>query len=461
MSNKYIGDKEFYKKILFIAFPIIIQNGMTNLVSFLDNMMVGKLGTEPMSGVAIVNQLIFIFNLCVFGAISGAGIFSAQFFGKKDINGVRSTFRYKIWITTIILAITILIFLGFGEQAISLYLNDSADGGDIVATLGYGKEYLAIILWTLPAFVITQIYSSTLREAGETVVPMGAGVTAVLVDLVFNYLLIYGKCGFPELGVAGAAIATTMARYVEAAIVVLWTHIRKNKFEYIKGMYRTLSVPKTLLKDIIKKGLPLLANEGMWAAGMAMLVQCYSLRGVTVVAGLNISNTICNLFNILFFAMGDCIAILVGQMLGAGKMGKAKDMARKMIATAVFCSTLIACVLFLVAPLLAANYEVDAGTKAIAIKFMRISACYMPMMSFLHATYFTIRSGGKTVITFLFDSVFVWTIAVPVAYCMSRFTDINVHHIFIIVNGCDLIKCIIGYVLVKKGVWLNNIVDKK
>ena len=160
---------------------------------------------------------------------------------------------------------------------------------------------------------------------------------AVFVNLVFNYLLIYGKFGFPKLGVVGAAAATVLSRYVEAVIVIVWTHSHKEINTYIKGIYRTLKIPAELAKRILIKGTPLLLNETFWAAGMALLLQCYSVRGMIVVAGMNISNTISNLFNVVFIALGDSVAIVVGQLLGAGRMEEAKDTDRKLIAFSVFC----------------------------------------------------------------------------------------------------------------------------
>ena len=181
----------------------MIQNGITNFVSLLDNIMVGQIGTEQMSGVAIVNQLIFVYNLCIFGGVSGAGIFTAQYFGQKDDEGIRHTFRFKLWVSAILTALVIVIFIIGGESLIQIYLNGSSDGGDLAAALRYGRQYMLVMLCGLPAFMMVQTYASTLRECGETMVPMKAGVTAVLVNLVFNYLLIYGKFGFPELGVVG------------------------------------------------------------------------------------------------------------------------------------------------------------------------------------------------------------------------------------------------------------------
>ena len=222
--KKFIGDKKFYLMVLGIAVPIMIQNGITNFVSLLDNIMVGQVGTEQMSGVAIVNQLIFVYNLCIFGGLSGAGIFTAQYYGQKDDEGIRHTFRYKIWMAVILTSMAVALFLAAGEPLIQMYLNGSSDGGDLQATLLYGKQYLWIMLLGLPPFMMVQIYASTLRECGETVVPMKAGIAAVFVNLAFNYLLIYGKFGFPRMGVAGAALATVLSRYVEAVIVLCWTH---------------------------------------------------------------------------------------------------------------------------------------------------------------------------------------------------------------------------------------------
>ena len=444
--------------VLLVAVPIMIQNGITNFVSLLDNIMVGQIGTEQMSGVAIVNQLLFVYNLCIFGGLSGAGIFTAQYFGSKDDEGVRHTFRFKIWMAVILTILTILLFLAGGDQQIRMYLKGNGDGSDLQAALRYGKEYLWIMLAGLPAFMTVQIYASTLRECGETVVPMKAGVAAVVVNLIFNYILIYGKFGFPALGVAGAAIATVISRYVEVTIVVIWTHKHKEINTYIVGLYRTLKVPGYLVKRFIIKGSPLLFNETLWAAGMAMLLQCYSVRGLSVVAGLNIANTISNLFNVVFIALGDSVAIVVGQLLGAGKMEEARDTDTKMIAFSVACCTMVAIVMLVIAPLFPQLYNTTTQSRELAKYFIMATAVFMPQNAFLHATYFTLRSGGKTIVTFLFDSVFVWCVGVPVAYVLSRFTGLHVVLIYCLVQMADWIKCVIGFVLVKKGVWLQNIV---
>lgn len=460
LRKKLIGDKAFYAMVLSVAVPMIIQNGITNFVSLLDNIMVGSIGTEQMSGIAIVNQLLMVFNISIFGAISGAGIFGAQFFGCKNHEGVRHTFRFKVYICVLLTLIGIGILLLFGEELILMYLHGEGNDESLYAALGYGKDYLKVMLFGLPPFAVEQMYTSTLRECGETKIPMKAGIVAVFVNLLFNYLLIFGNFGFPEWGVVGAAVATVMSRYVQAAIVVIWTHTHQVAMPFAAGAYISFRIPSNLTQKIIVKGTPLMINEVMWSAGMATLMQCYSVRGLDAVAALNISSTISNLFNVVFLALGSAISIIVGQLLGAGKMEEARDTDTKLISFSVFACVIIGGILAIVAPAFPMLYNTSQDVKDLATTFIRIAACCMPMHSFMHATYFTMRSGGKTVVTFLFDSVYLWVISIPLAYVLSRFTGLHIVPLYLCCQLIDIIKCIIGFVLVKKGVWLNNIVVK-
>ncbi len=459
--SKFIGNKTFYKMVLMIAVPIMVQNGITNFVSLLDNIMIGQVGTQQMSGAAIVNQLIFVYNLCMFGGVSGAGIFTAQYFGQGNNEGVRQTMRFKLWMALAVTGLTVLLLTGCGTYLISSYLKGDGSAQDAAATLLYGKQYLYIMLAGLPAFAVVQVYASTLRECGKTILPMKAGIVAVFVNLVFNYLLIYGKFGMPELGVRGAAAATVLSRYVEMLIVVFKVHQDTESYSFITGLYRTLKLPKELVGKILKKGSPLLFNETLWAAGMAMLTQCYSVRGLNVVAGLNVSSTINNVFNIVFIALGDSVAIIVGQLLGAGKMDEARDTDNKMIAFSVASCTCVAAVMLVLAPVFPGFYKINEEARELAKYFIIATAVFMPQNAFLHAAYFTLRSGGKTVITFLFDSVFIWCVSVAIAFTLSRYTSLPVIVVYVMVQLGDLIKCFIGFLLVKKGIWLQNIVEKE
>lgn len=456
--GKFIGDRAFYKRVLTVMTPILIQNIITNFVSLLDNVMVGQVGTEPMSGVAIVNQLLFVFNLCIFGGIAGAGIFTAQFYGKRDPEGVRYTFRFKLFMALGAAAVFFVILAAGGERLISAFLHEGEEGLDLALTLEHGKKYLDVMFFGMVPFAVTQCYAGTLRETGETMLPMKAGIAAVLVNLVFNYILIFGHFGAPELGVEGAAIATVISRFAECVIVICWTHRHRDQNPWAAGAYRSLRVPRSLARQIVKLGLPLLLNEVLWSTGVALLNQCYSVRGLEVVSAVNISSTVSNLFFCAFFSLGNTVAIIVGQLLGAGELEQAVDEDRKITAFAVALCAAVGVVMALVAPLMPEIYNTTDGVKALASKLILVSAAMMPVNAFTNACYFTLRSGGKTVVTFVFDSAFVWCISVPAAFIMSRFTAMPIISMYICVQALDLIKCVVGYVLVKKRTWVNNLV---
>ncbi len=456
--HRYIGDRAFYRRVVTIVIPIIIQNTVTNFVSLLDNIMVGRIGTEQMSGVAIANQLLFIFNLCIFGGLSGAGIFAAQFYGQGNHDGVRSTFRFKLMTAALVLAVALGIFIPFGPTLISHYLTDGEGAGDLARTFQFSTGYMRIMFFGLLPFALTQCYSGTLRETGETRLPMVASIIAVLTNLCLNYLLIFGKLGFPELGCNGAAYATVISRYVELGIVAVVTHRHRADYPFIAGAYRSLRVPVALARSIILKGMPLLINEGLWSVGMAMLNQNYSLRGLAVIAALNISGTISNIFNVVFMSMGNAIAIMVGQELGSGELERARDVDRKLIALNISTCLVMGSLLFSVAPLIPKVYETTDVVRGLATTFIRVAACCMPIYACGHSCYFTLRSGGKTLMTFLFDSGYTWLISIPLSFSLVRLTALSIVPIFITVQLADLIKGVFGLYLVKKGVWVHNIV---
>ncbi len=458
MKNRLIGDRAFYRRILRVAVPIMIQNGITNFVALLDNIMIGQVGTEQMSGIAIVNQLITVFNISIFGAISGAGIFTAQFYGYKDEEGVRHSFRLKLYVCLAICLLGMLIFAFFGGGLISLFLHGEGNEAALSAALTYGRQYLLIMLAGFLPFCLEQVYTGTLRECGESFLPMLAGIIAVFVNLLLNWLLIFGSLGFPKLGVAGAAIATVISRYVQAAIVLVWTHQNTKRLHFVTGLYRSLKVPHRLSAKMLRTAGPLMVNEFLWAAGMAMLSQCYSLRGLTTVAAMNISNTIVNLFNVVFLALGNAISIIVGQLLGAGEMEEAKRTDDRMIFFATFSCVVLGILLFLLAPLFPRIYNTSEQVRDLASSLIRVAAVFLPVMAYMHAAYFTLRSGGRTIITFLFDSLFLIAVSVPAAFVLSRFTALTSVQLYFAVSSIDLIKCGIGFVLVKKGVWIRNLV---
>lgn len=453
-------EKTIYRRALWLAVPMMIQNGITNAVTLVDNVMVGSLGEEAFTGVSIVGQLIFVFNLAIFGALSGPGIYGAQFFGKDAKDGFQSTVRMKYLLSSICLAAGLLVFLTMDEGLIGLYLKGESDEIDKGMTLMYARQYLRIMLLGLPPFVVTQIYAGSLRETGDSVKPMIAGIGSVLTDIVLNYLLIYGKFGFPELGVRGAAIATVAARFVELGIVVLWTHLAIAKHPFLDGVYRTFHLPRELAGKMLRKTLPIFMNEFLWAGGIAALTQCYSKRGLMVIAGLNISNALCNLLNVVFIALGNAVGILIGQQLGAGQNEQVKKNAFRLMRFTGGVSAGLTVLLIAISHVFPKLYNTTEDVRQYAAMFIIITALFFPVQGYLNALYFTLRSGGKTLVTFLFDSVYSWVVIVPIAKVLCEYTGLPILMIYAIVHAADIIKVAIGYALIRKGVWISNLAEE-
>lgn len=460
MLKRYIGDRAFYKRALALAVPILIQNGITNFVSLLDNIMVGQVGTIPMTGVSIANQLLLIFNLCILGATAGAGIFTAQFHGKGDVQNVRFSHWMKYLVCLLLAVAAIVLFSTAAEPLIGLYLQGEGSAADVAGVLHYGKRYMGIMLWGLIPFALNGAYAGTLRETNQTVVPMVGGITAVFVNLILNYVLIFGHFGAPEMGVEGAALATVISRYVELLIVAGWTHLNPKKNPFVQGIFRSLYIPRELFFSILKKGMPLLFNEFMWSLGLAVLTQSYSTRGLSVVPALNIADVIYNLTNICAVAFGNAVGIITGQMLGAGESEeKVQDANRKLIALTVFCGLCMGMLLFCFSRLFPQLYNTTDEVRSLATHFIWVISAMLPIASFTFATYFTLRAGGKALITFLFDSCFLWVGPVFLSVILSRFTAISILPLYAICHLIDIVRCIVGAILLDKVKWMARLTE--
>lgn len=459
MYKKFIGDKTFYKRVLIVAIPLIIQQLITSFVNMLDNIMVGQTGTLAMSGVSVSNQLISVFNLAIFGIASASSIFGAQFAGKKDHDGIRNCLRFKLITEMIFTFLAIFIFLTFGDALLSLFMNSETDSAsNIASTMQYARSYMRIMTVGFIPFALSQCVSSSMREVGETRLPMIASMTAVAVNFTGNSILIFGLLGFPALGPAGAAIATVISRFAELGVNCAFAYHNREQFTFYKGIFKNFSIPMSLVKDITIKGAPLVINEVLWSSGNAMITQCYSTRGIDALAAYNISSTITSLFFIFSIAMGESISIIVGQHLGAGRVEEAYDTDIKMIFFTAVIACLLGAALIVLAPLFPRLYATSDEVRTISATMLRYGGACLWITAVYNACYFTLRCGGKTILTFLFDSAGMIVVSFPVAYCLAHFTALPIQYMYLIVTVVDMYKVILGLILVHKKIWIHNLV---
>ena len=459
IKNKFIGDKKFYKLLFAIALPIVFQQFITSLVGLLDNIMVGRIGNDEMIGVSLANQLIFIFNLAIFGSLSGAAIYATQYFGAQNKEGYQETFRFK-WLMVVIISLVFgLVFFFFKENLISAFISSSeGEYSSPEAVLEYGSLYLELMLIGLLPFAIKEIYATALREMQETMIPMISGIIAIFVNLILNYVLIFGHLGFPKMGVTGAAIATIVSRFVELFIVVIYTHVKHEKFNFLSKVYRRIIVRFSSFKKFILKTLLLLSNETLWSIGLTMIMKAYSVRGLDVMGALNITNTVNNVFIVVGTSLGASTAIILGNLIGAGDYQGAKSASYRILFSSIVFTFIFSLFEVGVGFLVPSIYKTSDAIKEQAIILIIICAIYRVPNSFNTCAYFTLRAGGKIFLTMLFDSLFIWIIRVPIAFILAYATNIPIIWLFVIVEGLEASKSIVGYILVDKGIWLNQII---
>ncbi|MBO4734148.1 MAG: polysaccharide biosynthesis C-terminal domain-containing protein, partial [Clostridia bacterium] len=346
-----------------------------------------------------------------------------------------------------------------GGFLLGLYLRGEGSPASAAASGEIALRYIKIMFIGIIPYALAQCYGSTLRETGRPKVPMYAGVLAVVLNLSLNYVLIFGRLGFPRLGVTGAAIATVVSRFAELAYVAAGAHTGK-KSELLKGVFSGFGVPLALAKKMIYTGAPLFLNELLWSTGIAFVNQCYSVRGLVVVAADNIVMAFFNVFSVVFFAVGIAIGIIVGQMLGAGETEEVMNTAVKMRALSVYTALGIGVLFALLSGVIPRLYNTTNEVRDLAKWMIIITAASMPVDAFAQASYFTLRSGGKVLITMIFDSFFVWAVSVPFAFIVSRYTDLPILPFYALSLSLNVLKCVLGYFYVKKGSWIKNLVGK-
>ncbi len=446
--RSFIGDRHFYKRLFAISLPIVLQQLLTSSLQLIDNLMVGDLGELAIGSVSVVNQLYFVIILITFGALGGAGIYTAQYFGSKEEEKLKQTFRFKLIVALLLVILSIVVFSVLGEYLIGFFTENQV-------TIAGGMDYLNIVKWSMLPWAFSIAISTTFREIGTTKPLLWITLGAIITNTVLNYLLIFGNFGFPYLGIEGAAYATLASRVVEFLLMFVLL-VKKGKIfnTKIKDVFK---IDGLILKAIIIMALPLLLNEFFWSMGQTMFLQSYSTRGDNALAAMNITGAISQLVFVTFGGIGTGIAVMVGNTLGMNKLEVAKDNAKKVIAFAVAFAFVTGMMLFILSFFILDLYDITETTKRIAANNIRINAIFIPVYSFNVSMYFTLRAGGDTRSTMMMDSGYMWVVQVPLIFVLARVTNLNVIMLFLIVQLLELPKSVFALSRYKKENWVRNL----
>jgi len=442
------GNKTFYKTLLAVTLPLVVQQLITTSVQLVDNIMVGTLGESAIGSVAVVNQFYFVVILVTFGVLSGAGIYSAQYFGSGDHDKLKETFRFKLLAATFVGALSFVVFTVFAQPLIALF-TDSEE------TLRGGLDYIRIIRFAIFPWVLSVAISNTFRETGVTKPLLWISIVAILTNTGLNFVLIFGLLGFPALGVVGAAIATLIARIVEFTLS-LFLLVRRGRL-FSTRISEIFSISPTMLKGIMVMALPLTLNEGLWSLGQTVFLQSYSTRGENALAAMTMTNAISQIVFVTFGALATGVAVMVGNTLGRNALDEARENARKLMATSVMFAMAMGIVLFALSFFVTDLYDVADATKRMAGFNIRVNAMFIPVYTFNVVLYFTLRSGGDMRSTLMMDSGYMWAVAVPTAFALAHLTELPVTLMFLFVQMTDIPKMFFGLHRYRKGHWVRNL----
>lgn len=446
--KKFIGSKEFYLTAISIALPIMAQQFVTSFVNLIDNIMIGSVGSIALTSVTVSNRIYLIFNSTLFGLSGAAGIFIAQHYGAQNHNNTQKILNINLTAGVLVSFLFMGLLIFIPEQLLNIF-------SDNPVVIKEGLSYLKYVMFAYLPYSISMSIMMALRAVGINKIQLGIGIISVLTNTTLNYLLIFGNFGFPQLGIAGAAIATAIARTLEAIIYIIILIRHKHYFKLdISGM---IYLDKRMISSMIKKAIPLSMNEILFSTAMSIIFVAYSKCDESLIPSISVVDTVMQIAFIIFSGLSSAVSIMIGNKLGANHIDEAKDNSLKLVVFGVAVGICISCIVIFAAPYVAKYYNVEDFVKEAIIILLRIKACLLPVYVYNVCVFFVLRAGGEAFSTLILDSGFLWCANVLAAVIMSSFFSIPLVLMYGIVECLDVFKLILATYFYRKGKWLKNI----
>lgn len=444
-----ISDRKFYKTMLLIAVPVMIQNLVTSLLNMMDTIMVGKLGETEIASVGIANQYFFFFNMILMGLCGGCSVFIAQYWGKRDIKNIRRIMG--IGILSIIAAASVFVIAGYFKPSgvISIFNNDPT-------VLEEGSSYLKIVIFSYLFTGITLLYSVALRSIGKATHPLIINMGALVINVFLNYILIFGHLGAPAMGVAGAAMATLVSRIIEMTVLITSVYMGKGplaasikelfnvNFKYLKKTYRTI--------------LPVVLNDMCWGLASLVYIAVYGRMGTQAVASIQICNTVNNIFMVATFGLSNAAAVMVGHSIGEGNEKQAFDYAKKFIFVSLFVSIIFGGILAISSPYILNLFNVSSIVRdSTQIILYVIAIVFFIRVLGILLVVGILRGGGDAKSALLIEGFTMWFIGVPLIIIGAFVLKLPVYMVYSLAIVEEIFKCILSLLRIKSGKWIKNV----
>ncbi len=448
----FFKDKEYFKTIFVLALPIIIQNVVSSSLNMVDTIMIGSFGEKEVAAVGLANQPYFLLMVATYGIYSGASIFIAQYFGKNDIPNMKKSNILGLFFGIVLGLLFTVSCLIFPKAIMDIFSNDNE-------VIELGSKYMFIISFSYLLFTINYSFAFFLRSIQKPKIPMITGIIALIANTFLNYILIFGKMGFPKLGVEGAAIATVISRVIELSIMLIYFY-KKEKIYIPLLTDLKEGLNKSFFVNYIKTIIPVIFNESFWALGMTITMIAYSYSGTESVAIVQIANTIQGLFFVFIFGLGSACAVVVGNKIGEGDSFGAYIYAKKSIKIAMLFGVISGIVLFTATPFILSFFNIKQETYQAAVTAMQILSI---IISFRFLNFMLIigsfRAGGDTVFSAIIDVLFLWGIGIPLAFAGTIWWNLPIYIVIGLVGIEELFKSFFGSMRFKSKKWIINLTN--
>jgi putative MATE family efflux protein len=451
MLSLNFKDRIFYNKMFAIAIPIMLQNLMSSLLNMVGTVMVGVLGEAQLAAVGLANQVFFVFFLLIYGINSGCGIFIAQYWGNKDEDNIRRTVGFSVVVGALVGLLFTMIVLFLPRQIMQLFTVDNA-------VIEYGIIYMRFVSFSYILTSVSIAYSFAARNIGDVSVPMFIGAVSLIINGVFNFILIFGYLGFPRLEVEGAAIATVLARLVETMALVYWVYIvRKNKVisPRLKDIKR---LNLKYIRNILTTAIPVILNDVFWALGMTMYSAAYARIGTAAIAAIQIANTAQNIFIVISIGLASSCAVMLGNEIGSGDKERAMLYAKRFLIIGTSAGLVLGVILILISPIVLLMFSNSQAVQQLAQKIMLIMGIFL-WCRFMNSILVVgvLRSGGDTTFSMILETCSVWLVGVPLAFAGALWWHLPVYLVYTLICLEELIKAYFGLKRVRSNKWVRDV----
>lgn len=448
---KLNNNKRFYKILISLCIPIIIQNLISTSVNVIDTVMISSLGETSVASIGVANQFFFLFSMSLAGITGGAGVFISQFFGKNDINNIRKVTGFSTILASILSLIFFIPALIIPTKIINIFSYDPE-------VIKQCSEYFSIVVFCYPLIAISTVFSMGSRGVRNPKLGMFCSAIALFINIILNYGLIFGKLGLPAMGVKGAALATVIARIVELMLIVSYVYLIKKDYILRFGIKDLKSIKSDFINTLLAKSLPIFLNDSLWAVGTVLYSVAYSKAGTSAIAASQIATSTGNFFIMTAVCIANGAAIMLGNELGADQIKRAITYAKKFSVLVILAGLLFGILLILNIPVLLKIFTVSDNLAPDIKKIFFIMGILMALKSFNVLLIIGIlRSGGDTKYALFLELGCMWLVSIPLTF-IAALKGAPIYILVLLTYSEEVVKFIFGIPRALSKKWATNIV---